>query len=170
MVILELAQMNTSKIQEILDQADANPKTRELVDRLIDTLLRVLSDYDLDQAIDILARSDELAPELGVRGDIVLIPGEGAGRCAPVVLAITKGRGGRSRYGLSNVMRAVRAHLIQCFEIAEVIILLSDRWDPDIMKESEADFLAHASRSIGRKVFIPVVYWKHNLTIYDWPQ
>lgn len=162
--------MDKLKISEILDEAGAQPKTRELVERLIDTLRSVLSDYDLAEVIDILSRGGELSPELEPGGGIVMLPSNGVDRCAPVVLAVAKGRGSRSRYCLPNVMRAVRAYLIQCFEIAEVIILLCDRWDPDIMRESETDFFAHASRSIGRKVLIPVVCWKHKLTIYNWPE
>ena len=66
-------------------------------------------------------------------------------------------------------MREVRAHLIHCFDIAEVVILLTDRWDPDLMKESEADFAAYASRTLARKVLIPIVTNKRQLTPYDWP-
>ena len=161
--------MNIDEIRGILDEAKIKPETRELVDRLIDALRRALSDYDIDGISDIVASGGQLFPGLGDGGGVVVIPGDGPGRCAPVVLAIAKGRDNRSRYGLPNVMREVRAHLIQCFEIAEVVILLTDLWDPKLMKESEADFSAYASRTLGRKVLIPIVSWKRQLTTYDWP-
>ncbi len=161
--------MNIENIRQILDEAKIKPETRQLVDRLIDALRRVISDYDIDQIRDILSSGGQLLPGLGDDGSIVVIPGDGSGRCTPIVLAIAKGRDGRSRYGLPNVMREVRAHLIHCFEIAEVVILLTDRWDPDLMKESEGDFSAYGSRPFGRKVLVPIVCWKRQLTTYDWP-
>ena len=56
--------------------------------------------------------------------------------------------------------------MIHCFEIVEVVIMLTDRWDPDLMKESEADFSAYASRLYGSKSIIPIVGWKNKLTAY----
>jgi hypothetical protein len=161
--------MSIERISEILDEAEIKPETRERVRTLIDELRRVLSDYDIDRIRDILASGGQLFPGMGPDGSIVVIPGDGPGHCAPIVLAVAKGKDGRSRHGLPNVMREVRAHLIHCFEIAEVVILLTDRWDPDLMKESESDFYAHGSRSHGRKVLIPIVTWKGQITTYDWP-
>ena len=161
--------MNIDEIRDILEAAEIKSETRNRVGALIEALRRVLSDFDIDRLRDILASGGHLFPGIGDDGSIVVIPGDSPGRCAPIVLAIAKGRDGRSRYGLPNVMREVRAHLIQCFEIAEVVVLLTDRWDPDIMKESEADFSAYASRPLGRKVIIPIVSWKRQLKAYDWP-
>ena len=161
--------MNIDEIGRILEESKIKPETRDRVGQLIDAIRRALSDYDLEQIRDILADGGELFPGIGDGGDIVVIPSRGPGHCAPIVLAIAQGRDGRSRYGLPNVMRDVRAHLIHCFEIAEVVILLTDRWDPDLMKESEPDFTAYASRPTGRKVLIPIVSWKRQLTTYSWP-
>ena len=161
--------MNIEEIRGILDDAEIRPETRARVRKLIDELRRILSDYDIDRIRDILTSGGQLFPGMGEDGGIVVIPGDGPGHCAPIVLAIAKSKDGRSRHGLPNVMREIRAHLIHCFEIAEVVILLTDRWDPDLMKESEADFSAYASRSHGRKVIIPIVTWKRQLNAYDWP-
>ena len=161
--------MNIENIHEILNQAKIKPKTIEIVDRLIDGLRRVLSEYDLDRLREILASGGKPFPGVGDDESIVVIPGDKPGHCAPVVLAIAKGRDGRSRVGVPNVMREVRAHLIHCTVISEVVILLTDRWDPDLMKESEADFSAYASRAFVPKVLIPIVSWKRELTEYEWP-
>jgi hypothetical protein len=161
--------MNMEEIQRVLRDVDIKPETKIFVDKLIDALRQVLSDLDLDQIRDILASGGQLFPGMGDDGNLIIIPGDGKRRCAPVILAIAIGKDSRSRYGLPKVMRSVRAHLIECFEIAEVVVLITDRWDPDIMKESEADFSAHASRSFGRKVLIPIVSWKRNLSVFNWP-
>ena len=161
--------MNVEEIHRVLRDADLKPETRDYVNKLIDALRQVLSDFDIDQIRDILASGGQLFPGMGDDGSLVVIPGDGKGRCAPVILAIAIGKESRSRYGLPKVMRSIRAHLIECFEIAEVVILITDRWDPDIMKESEADFSAYASRSVGRKVLIPIVSWKRNFSAFNWP-
>ena len=161
--------MNIEEIHRVLRDVDLKPETRAYVEKLIDALRQVLSDFEIDQIRDILASGGQLFPGMGEDGSLVIIPGDGKGRCAPVVLAIAIGKESRSRYGLPKVMRSIRAHLIECFEIAEVVVLITDRWDPDIMKESEADFSAHASRSFGRKVLIPIVSWKRNFSAFNWP-
>ena len=161
--------MNIVEIHEILETSGIRSETRELVEKFIDTLQRLLSDYDVDQILDAIANGGMLFPRIDEQGDFVVIPGNGSGSCAPIVFAVAKGRDSRSRYGLPKVMREVRAHLIQCFELAEVVILLTDRWDPDLMKESEADFSSYGSRRFGSKVLIPIVSWKSKLTVYNWP-
>ena len=161
--------MNIDEIGKILSDAKIKPETRTRVEGLINDLRKLLSDLDIEGIREILADGGSLFHGVGEGGDILVIPGHGRARCAPIVLAIAQGRDGRSRFGLPNVMREVRANLIQCFEIAEVVILLTDRWDPDLMRESEADFSAYASRPIGCKILIPLVSWKRQLTTYAWP-
>ena len=161
--------MNIQEISDLLEEAKIKPETRQLVKRLIDTLRQLMSEHDIVQIRDILSSGTDLLPGINGGGSIVVISGDGSDRCAPVILAIAKGRDARSRHGLPNVMREVRAHLIQCFEISEVVILLTDRWDADLMKESEPDFSAYLSRQFGRKVLIPIVSWKQQLTPYSWP-
>jgi len=161
--------MKIHDIQSVLKDSKIKPETRELVDELINELQRMISENNIDRVCDILSNDRQLYPNIFQDGGIVVIPGNGKGHCAPIVLAITKGRDGRSKYGLLNVMRKVRAYMIQCFEIVEVVIMLTDRWDPDLMKESEADFSAYASRPYGSKIIIPIVGWKNKLTAYSWP-
>ena len=161
--------MNIVEIREILGTANIRSETLELVEKLINSLQRVLSDYDFDQILDVIANGGKPFSVIDDQEGFVVIPGSGSGSCAPIVLAIAKGRDSRSRFGLPKVMREVRAHLIQCFEVAAVVILLTDRWDPDLMKESEADFSSYGSRQFGRKILIPMVSWKRKLTVYNWP-
>lgn len=161
--------MKIEDIRDILREAEIKSETCDRVGALIDALRRILADFDIDRVRDILVSGDHLFPGVGDGGSIAVIPGDSPSHCAPIVLAIAKGRDGRSRYGLPNVMREVRAHLIQCFEIAEVVVLLTDRWDPELMNESEPDFSAYASRPSGAKIIIPIVSWKRQITAYDWP-
>ncbi len=172
--------MNRDPIHDILASAKLRPETLARVEQLIEDLHRALSDYDLDELFDALGNGEDLIQGIrpggmsrggfpGSGGDIIVIPGREPGYCAPIVLALARGRTGRASQRVPSVMREVRAHLISCFEIAEVVILLTDQWDPALLKESEPDFSAHAARPVGRKVLIPLVAWKRQLTGYAWP-
>ncbi len=161
--------LNTDPIRDILNAADLQPETLARVEELIDALRSALTDYEIDGLIDALATDHSPLRGMAGRGYVVLIPSRGHGSCAPIVLAIARGRDGRSPQSVPSVMREVRAHLISCFEIAEVVLLLTDRWDPDLLRESEPDFGAHAARTGSRKVLIPLVAWKRQLTTYVWP-
>jgi hypothetical protein len=161
--------LNTDPIQDILNAAKLYPNTLPRVEQLIDALRSALADYEIDELVDALATDHSPLRGMASRGDVVLIPSRGHGVCAPIVLAIARGRDGRSPQSVPSVMREVRAHLISCFEIAELVLLLTDRWDPDLLRESEPDFSAHAARTGSRKVLIPLVAWKRQLTAYVWP-
>jgi hypothetical protein len=162
--------MSLEKIRHILDEADIGPETRALVDRLIKELLEIVYECEIDQLPDIFAAGRRMSDGAGDHDSIAVIPGTHLhGHCAAVVLAIARGRDSRSRNGLTRVMREVRAHLIRCATVAEVVILLTDRWDPDLMSESEGDFSAHGSGPFRKKVLIPIVVWKRELTVFPWP-
>ncbi len=161
--------MNPDPIRDILAAAKLRPDTLARVEQVIETLRFALTDYDLDELIEALGTEHSPLRGIGGRGDIVVIPGRGHAACTPIVLAIARGRDGRSPQSVPRVMQEARAHLISCFEIAEVVLLLTDRWDPDLLRESEPDFSAYAARTVSRKVLIPLVAWKRQLTAYAWP-
>ena len=161
--------MNTDPIRDILAAAKLRPDTLARVEQVIEALRFALTDYDLDELIEALGTEHSPLRGIGGWGDIVVIPGRGHAACTPIVLAIARGRDGRSPQSVPRVMQETRAHLISCFEIAEVVLLLTDRWDPDLLRESEPDFSAYAARTASRKVLIPLVAWKRQLTAYAWP-
>ncbi len=161
--------MNTDPIRDILVNARLRPETLGRVEELIQELRMALSDFDADRLFEGQSVDESPLRGFGGRGDVVVIPGRGHGACAPIVLAIARGRDGRSPHSVPTVMREVRAHLISCFEVAEVVLLLTDRWDPDLLRESALDLDAHAARAVSRKVLIPLVAWKRVLTAYAWP-
>lgn len=156
-------------LDDILTAARLQPDTLVRVRRLIQDLRAVLGDYGIDKLLDSIGSDDCPIRDVMRDGSIVVIPGRGQGSCAPIVLALARGRDGRSPQGVPSVMREVRAHVITCFEMAEVVLLLTDRWDPDLLRESVPDFKAHAARPVARKVLIPLVGWKAQLTAYPWP-
>ena len=161
--------MNIDQIRKILVEAEIDPETRSRVEQLIAALGEWLSEADIIDVRDRITSGGHLPPGINNRGDIVVIPGDSPGHCAPIVLAVA--HGSRGRFGLAFIMREIRAHLIQCFETAEVVILLTDVWDPNggLMKESLLDFQAYAWRTKHRKILIPVVCWKQQINPLQWP-
>ena len=72
---------------------------------------------------------------------------ESSGMCTDLVVALASSKG-HPKNRLLNVMREVRAHLIQCIHHTEVVFILTDVWDPVKFRESEADLRAHIRRGV----------------------
>ena len=70
------------------------------------------------------------------------------GICHDILVAIARGSHNR-RWGFRSVMRQVRSHLINC-EYTKVVLLLTDSWDKERFRESQADLEAHMKR--GTKI------------------
>ena len=77
----------------------------------------------------------------------VIPHGESAGICTDIVVALASSKG-HPKNRFLNVMREVRAHLIQCMHSTEVVFILTDVWDPVKFRESEADLRAHIRRGV----------------------
>jgi DNA-binding NtrC family response regulator len=162
--------VNIEVVKDILKEADISPRTCEEVERLFHALEEALRDLRLEDLNDIASYQGHLIPGIGASGSVNVIPGKGHGSCARIVLAIAQGASAKSKSSIPNVVREIRAHLIHCTEKTEVAILLTDQWNEKLLKESEPDFAAYASRPPGRrKVLIPVVVWKGQMTVNPWP-
>jgi hypothetical protein len=72
---------------------------------------------------------------------------ESSGMCTDLVVALASSKG-HPKNRFLNVMREVRAHLIQCMHHTEVVFILTDVWDPVKFRESEADLRAHLRRGV----------------------
>ena len=78
--------------------------------------------------------------------DINIIPGVESGICCPLAVALSMGDSMSCRYGLRNVMRAVRRHLIDCFQDTGVMMIVTDVWSPRLLEESLGDLQAHENQ------------------------
>ncbi|MDE0783792.1 MAG: hypothetical protein OSB34_11485, partial [Planktomarina sp.] len=72
---------------------------------------------------------------------------ESSGMCTDLVVALASSKG-HPKNRFLNVMREVRAHLIQCMHSTEVVFILTDVWDPVKFRESKADLRAHIGRGV----------------------
>ena len=88
-----------------------------------------------------------------------------AGVCTDLVIALASSSGHpKSRF--LNVMRELRAHLIQCMHSTQTVFILTDIWDPVKFRESEADLKSHMRH--GLKI-IPGLVTKNCLIPLDVP-
>jgi len=77
-----------------------------------------------------------------------LIPSTTAqGVCCKIVVGIASGSGVSGR-GFTSVMRQLRQHLIQCSGNTELVIILTDTWDPSRFRESQSDLEAHSQKGL----------------------
>ena len=106
---------------------------------ILEWLDRLLLDWPLGQI------SSGLFDEPRDSGKVAFnfIPSEGQKTsCHEVLLSIASG-GTTSRKGFSNVMREVRAHLIDCSSKTGAVLLLTNTWEPRRFNESKSDIEAH---------------------------
>jgi hypothetical protein len=96
---------------------------------------------------------------VGSRGPINIIPGDKAGCCCDLVLAVSKG-GLTSRFGFDIITRQIRAHLIDCIGQTRLVIFLTDSWNPSKLEESRGDFEAHRRRGT---LVVPILVNGHQL-------
>jgi hypothetical protein len=77
-----------------------------------------------------------------------LIPSSAtSGMCCKIVVGLASGSGISSR-GFTGVMRQLRQHLIDCSSKTELVIILTDTWDPVRFRESQADLEAHLRKGV----------------------
>ena len=81
-----------------------------------------------------------------------IIPNDAAsGICTDIVVTLASTRGHRL-HRFTSVMRDLRSHLIECSHSTEVVVILTDVWDPLKFRESEADLKSHIRKGVK---FVP---------------
>jgi hypothetical protein len=61
--------------------------------------------------------------------DVMLVPGERPDRLPGIVVAVTKGKWGRARLGLTRVMQLIQAILPEGQDQIRFLLILCDTWD-----------------------------------------
>ena len=97
---------------------------------------------------------------------IIVIPGKRKIACNRLTLAVSVGLSAVSSLGFPRVMRSVREHLIDCENVAKVVVLLTDTWNPRLNTEHIRDVVAHARK--GRYVIPHLVSGKRILQNSWW--
>lgn len=165
-ILRGFSDMNTQDLDKVLERKDLSSTQRDRVREIIEGIQDVLEGVSLDELGEILS-DDGNVPPICEDGDVTLIPGNRNDSCRPIVLAIAstsiRGR------GLYTVLRQVRSHLIDCFHVVQIVIVITDRWNPKDWIESEGDFIAHDRNLLHRKVLLPILCVNRQLTAISWP-
>ena len=150
-----------------LGDLDPPPEVLEEVADLVKRIEACLRETLFDDLVDRLTnRDDDLGFPSGGGVPINVIPGTHKLACTALTLAVAKGISAGSRLGFPNVMRTVRANLIDCERIAKAVVLLTDTWSPRHTEEHLRDIYAHARQ--GRYV-IPHLVTGDRIHRVEWP-
>jgi len=115
---------------------------------VIERAIRVLRHFvDMLSEMPDGIKSSQICDNAADQSYNVIPHGESAGICTDIVVALASSKG-HPKNRFLNVMREVRAHLIQCMHSTEVVFILTDVWDPVKFRESEADLRAHIRRGV----------------------
>lgn len=110
-----------------MPHASSNNSTadgRRLIDAVLAKLKEFRKRYSLPELRDLLSDPDRAGEVLGdLRSMVNIVPGKWPGVCAPLVIGIACGQGEHR-----EMMKALRASLIQCSGITIAAIALTDTW------------------------------------------
>lgn len=122
-----------------------NSAVRAVIERVAEAILQ----RGYSQFVDSIASPGLFAgDDLAVTGmPINVIPGDHSGGCAPLLVAIAKA--GRNS-GLSKIIPRVRKHLLDCSQVTQAVIIVSDEWKPGILGDSLGDLKSHVAK--GKKI------------------
>jgi hypothetical protein len=139
---------------------------------VLESIARAISEYGLDALSDILASGGD--PLVGRHACVGVIPGESAGPCPRILVAIATTKSSRSRFGAIPVIRKMREALISCCDGSgahprtEVAIFVGPLDSIEgVIEESAGDIERHLSKGT-LKVFIPVGVLRDRMNVIEW--
>ena len=137
------------------------------VSSLVDVLEGSLANLPYDRLIqEIIGRGGDIRNlnETGIVFNV--IPSNQKIACSQITLALSTGISSAGPLYFPRVMRSVREYLIDCEHIAEIVVLLTDTWSPQHIKESIGDILAHARHN---RYIVPHLVNGSRILRVDWP-
>ena len=151
-------------IQKILPQMNLPSHVEEDILALVERLNDFLS-QDGYELIFRRSLAGNIRTILNNSADLNIIPGNEAGICCPLAVAFCRGESNYSPYGFRNVLRAVRKHMIYCFNDTSTVMFITDVWSPRLLEESRGDLAAYKAR--GKHILFFLVNGR-KLTLLRW--
>jgi hypothetical protein len=125
--------------------------TSAVVERLLDQLKAAIGERGYEAIVEDL-ESDELIDgddSLLAADEVMVIPGHTANASRPILLALTRGRGGEDPLSFNRVMRQVEAWLGAGNGAIEHVVVFCNGWDsPSFEQEHREELEAHARRGV----------------------
>lgn len=126
-----------------------------------------LQDSTYRELVERVLRPDDMSQYPVTGGELInIIPGNQMAACTRIAVAVATGSSPTSSVGFPSVMRAVREYIIDCERMAKAVVLISDTWDPRLIKEHIRDIQAHQRK--GRFV-VPHLASGSHIHRVDWP-
>ena len=94
----------------------------------------------------------------------MVIPGHLDDASRPILLAVTKGWGGKEPQSFTKVMRQVKARLIEANGAIQVVVVLCDCWDSASFEEEHREELSAFNKIGVRFAFVLVGFPNRNLS------
>lgn len=122
-----------------------NSAVRAVIERIAEAILHRGDSQFADSIASpgLFASQDLAAPGLPIN----VIPGGHSGQCAPLLVAVAKSS---RESGLSKIIPQVRKLLLDCDQITQAVIIVSDEWKPGILGDSLGDLKSHVAK--GKKI------------------
>ena len=128
------------------------------VARLLERLKTAIAELGYEAVIEDLLSPDLIGGEdsLLASDDVMVVPGHLADSARPILLAVTKGWGGKEPHSFARVMRQVKARLIESRGTIQVVIVFCDCWDSaSFQEEHREELIAHDCNGV-RFLFVLV--------------
>jgi hypothetical protein len=128
------------------------------VTRLLDRLKNAIAELGYDAVMEDLSSPELLGGEDSLLGSdhVMVIPGYLDDAARPILLAVTKGWGGKEPQSFTKVVRQVKARLIEARGATQVVVVFCDCWDSASFEEEHREELSAFERNGLRLLFLLV--------------
>jgi hypothetical protein len=128
------------------------------VARLLDRLKTAIAELAYEAVIEDLSSPELIGGEdsLLASEDVMVVPGHLADSFLPIMLAVTKGWGGRGPRSFAKVMRQVKARLIESRGAIQEVLVFCDCWDSASFEEEHREELSAQNQNGVRFLFVLV--------------
>jgi hypothetical protein len=142
-------------IEVFVQQLNIEEGERMTVNRMLRRVESAISEVGYENFLEDLSSAEFLGGIDSPLGSdaIDLIPVHGKAACCTTLLAVSQGD--KKAIGFPSIMKQVRKHLIECANKTRVVIVLCDRWHPNMLEDHIGDLRAHHNRGV-RFLFLMV--------------
>jgi hypothetical protein len=136
-------------IEQFTGTLDPTREQRDLVTRVLERIRTAVSEFGYENFVEDVTSGEFFGGDQSPVGSdaIDLIPSDRFATCQSILLAVSRGDKKRG-LGFPAIMQKVRAHLIQCVDKTQVVIILCDHWLPGMLDDHLGDLRAHQARGV----------------------
>ena len=128
------------------------------VARLLDRLKTAIAELGYEAVVEELSSPDLVGGDDSLIGSeqVMVIPAYLDDESRPILLAVTKGWGGKERQSFARVMRQVKVRLIEARGAIQVVLVACNCWDSASFEEEHREEVSAFGRNGVRFLFLLV--------------